>query len=164
MHPDETHAMPPATTDQLAAAFCDRTLPKAEWTHEAHLRVGLWHLLRYSPEEAMNRLRDGIRAYNVASGVANTDQGGYHETITGFYVWQIGRFLAESDRATPIDDLARQLIARYGDRELPLRYYTRELLRSVESRRQWVEPDLRALEGARPCAVSELDDVSESTQ
>lgn len=50
--------------DALAAAFCSRTLPKAEWTHHAHLRVGLWHVLRYSPEEALDRLRAGIRTLN----------------------------------------------------------------------------------------------------
>ena len=68
-------------------------MPKAEWTHEAHLRVGLWHLLRYPEGEALRRLRDGIRRYNTACGVAKTEASGYHETITRFCVRVIGRFL-----------------------------------------------------------------------
>src|SRR4051794_39638968 len=55
--------------DQLSAAFLERSLPKAEWTHAAHLRVGLWHLLRSPPDEALARMRSGIRQYNVACGV-----------------------------------------------------------------------------------------------
>ena len=55
--------------ERLAREFCDCTLPYAEWTHAAHLRVGLWHLLHYSPSESLNRLRSGIREYNAACGV-----------------------------------------------------------------------------------------------
>ena len=34
-------------------ALDDRTLPKADWTHHAHLRAGLWHVLEHGPFEAM---------------------------------------------------------------------------------------------------------------
>jgi hypothetical protein len=133
-------------TDRLAAEFCHCNLPKAEWTHEAHLRVGLWHLLRHSPEEALVRLRGGIRRYNTACGVANTATSGYHESITRFYVWLIARFAAGADRDRPIDDLADELVRDYGDRDLPLRYWSKERLMSPEARLGWVEPDLRPLE------------------
>jgi len=132
-------------TDRLAGEFCAGTLPKGEWTHEAHLRVGLWHLLQFPPEEALEVLRRRICAYNVATGGANTESSGYHETITRFYVWRIDRFLAGVDRSLPIDELARVLIERHGDRELPLRYWSREKLMAREARRDWVEPDLAPL-------------------
>ncbi|GAB4539085.1 MAG: hypothetical protein Tsb0014_29230 [Pleurocapsa sp.] len=103
---------------QLIDAFLSRTLPKSEWTHEAHLKVGLWHLLHYSPDESLIRLRHGIKQYNVACGVANTDSQGYHETITRFYVWLINRFLQQVERSQPIDRLAQELIERYGDKSL----------------------------------------------
>ena len=51
-------------TERTVQAFCACTLPKAEWTHWAHLRVGLWHLLRYDPEETLGLLRTRIRALN----------------------------------------------------------------------------------------------------
>jgi hypothetical protein len=138
--------------DRLADAFRDRTLPKAGWTHDAHLRVGLWHLLRSGPDEAMDRLRDGIQRYNVATGVPNTDTGGYHETITRFYVEVIARFLASADRTRPADELADELVRAWGDKELPLRYWSRERLFSVEARRGWVEPDVQPL-GERPARL-----------
>src|SRR5688572_21330050 len=33
--------------DDLVMRFVERSLPKAEWTHAAHLAVGLWHVRRY---------------------------------------------------------------------------------------------------------------------
>jgi hypothetical protein len=133
-------------TDRLAAAFCDGTLPKSEWTHEAHLRVGLWHLLRHSPAEALDLLRDRIRRYNIATGGTNTETTGYHESITRFYVWVIDRFLQNIDRTRSIDELTTELIHACGDRELPLNYWTKSRLMSSEARLGWVEPDLRPLE------------------
>ena len=129
-------------TDRIAQAFCNCTLPKEEWTHEAHLRVGLWHLLRYSPSEAIGRLRQGIRQYNTACGVANTDTSGYHETITQFYVWAIAHFLEDRDRSQPVDRLAAELLDTCGDKHLPFIYYSKERLMSREARRHWVESDL----------------------
>jgi hypothetical protein len=137
--------MTQSQTDELAAAFCDCTLPKEQWTHEAHLRVGLWHVLRYAPDEALHLLRERISAYNLTCGNSNTDSSGYHETITRFFAWRIRKFVDETDRSRPIDELAVELVALLGDHHAPLEYYSHERLTSVEARRSWVEPDLRPL-------------------
>ena len=42
-----------SSTEELVEKFRSRTLPKQEWTHEAHLKVGIWHLLHYSPDESL---------------------------------------------------------------------------------------------------------------
>ena len=135
-------------TDRIAAAFIARTLPKREWTHEAHLKVGLWHALRHPlapgngvEDPALELLRARIRAYNEATGVPNTDTGGYHETITRFYLLVIRRFIASADPLRPLDELAAELILRHGDRELALRHYTRERLFSTAARAGWLPPD-----------------------
>jgi hypothetical protein len=131
-------------TEQLVTAFRARTLPKADWTHHAHLRVGLWHVLNYPPDTALARLREGITRLNEAHGTPNTFRSGYHETITQFYVWLIAHFVFQADpnRRRSLDDLGTELIARHGDRNLPLRYYSRELLDSPEARELVVMPDL----------------------
>jgi hypothetical protein len=133
-------------TQELVEAFIACTLPKEHWTHQAHLRVGLWHLLRHPDDEALALLRSRIQKYNVSRGGVNTDSAGYHETITRFYVWVIDRFVRSVDRSRSVDELAEELIARWGDKELPLRYYSRSRLFSVLARREWVEPDLVPLE------------------
>ncbi len=135
-----------SNTESIARGLIDRTLPKAEWTHEAHLRAGLWHVLQHGAAAALPLLRERIAAYNESVGTANTDTSGYHETITRFYVVVIDRFLAVHDRGLPLDRLAAQLIAEHGDRRLPLRHYSEGRLFSVVARRSWVEPDLRPID------------------
>ena len=67
---------------RMAEAVFDLSLPKAQWTHAAHFALALW-LLRNKPRGyAEAHLPQIIRAYNEATGVANTDHSGYHETIT----------------------------------------------------------------------------------
>ena len=136
----------PIGTEALVAAFLARTLPKVAWTHVAHLRVGLWHVRRFGEEAALARLRDGIRAYNEAVGTANTDSSGYHETLTVFYVRVIADFLDREPAAASGDEVQEAaLIAARGARALPLEYYSRDRLFSVEARRGWVPPDLKRL-------------------
>jgi hypothetical protein len=131
--------------ERTAEAFAARILPKTEWTHHAHLRVGLWHVLRYGPSQSIDLLRTRIRALNESHGVPNTETGGYHETITRFYVWQIERFLRDADRGRAVDSLAEELIRLYGDKDLAFRYWTKDRLMSSEARAGWIEPDLEAL-------------------
>lgn len=133
-------------TDPVVRGFIARTLPKSQWTHHAHLHVGLWHALEYPDNRALDLLRERIRAYNEASNVANTDRSGYHETLTRFYLHLIRAFVRSVENSRPFGELARELIERHGDRDLPLRHYTRERLFSVAARRSWVEPDLVPLE------------------
>ncbi len=39
----------PLLIEELLLAFHTFTLPKEEWNHHAHLKVGLWYLLHHSP-------------------------------------------------------------------------------------------------------------------
>jgi hypothetical protein len=140
--PDEL----PPDLDPLVRQFLNGTLPKEAWTHHAHLRVGLWHVLALSREEALASLRRGICRLNEIHGTLNTPTGGYHETITRFYVLQIEKFLQSRDRSHSFADLATALIAQLPDSKLPLDYYSRELLYSVTARATWIEPDLQPLD------------------
>jgi len=136
----------PGEVERLVARFEDGTLPHAEWNHRAHLTVALWYAAHHPPAEALDRMRRGILRLNAAHGVPTTPTRGYHETITRFYMWMVGRFLEEEGVAGDWGRLANRLVERHGDRELPLRYYTEARLRSPEARAGWVEPDLGTLE------------------
>ena len=130
----------------ILRGFETRTLPRERWTHAAHLTVALWHLLQFDWPVAVSRVRDGIRRYNEAHGVANTRERGYHETLTIFWMRHVSAFLARDyNEARPLVALANELIA-CSDRDLPLEHYTRELLFSWEARLGWVEPDLKPLD------------------
>lgn len=130
----------------LVRRFDDCTLPREEWTHAAHLTVALWHLLQYDWPEAVARVRLRIQRYNAAHGIRTTPTGGYHETLTLFWMRRVRAFLEEGrNEARSLVALANNL-ADSADRNLPLTYYTRERLFSTEARAAWVEPDLKRLD------------------
>ncbi|MBA2707467.1 MAG: hypothetical protein H0U59_06665 [Gemmatimonadaceae bacterium] len=131
-----------AQVRDLVEAFEDGTLPREEWTHAAHLTVAAWYLLWYGHGQATNRMRTAIRSFNSSHGIEQTPTSGYHETLTLFYMWSVRRCL----RSLPIDgsiaDLMNAVCAELDDRNIPLRYYSRDRLMSVEARNEWVPPDL----------------------
>ena len=130
----------------LVRRFDDCTLPREEWTHAAHLTVALWHLLQFDWPEAVARVRARIKRYNAAHGIRTTPTGGYHETLTLFWLRAVRTFLdAERNEARALVRLANELAAT-ADKGLPLTHYTRERLFSPEARAAWVEPDLRPLD------------------
>ena len=130
----------------LAEMFRAARLPRAQWTHLAHLRVGAWHVHHFGATEALVRLRHGIRALNVANGVANTPTDGYHETITAAYVRLIAEYLAAGDPAPSLEHKVERMRAGpMADRKLLLRFWSQETLMSPAARATWVPPDLAAL-------------------
>ena len=129
----------------LVRRFGDCTLPRSEWTHAAHLTVALWFLLEFDWPEATERVRRGIRRYNAAHGILPTPTGGYHETLTLFWLRKVRAFLeAERNEARALLHLANELTATH-DKALPFSHYTRALLFSPEARAGWVAPDLKPL-------------------
>jgi len=109
--------------------------------------VGLWYASRLPYEEALVAVREGILRLNAAHGVPTTTTRGYHETITRFYVRVLCDYVA-GEEERPMGswpERVARLLSRYGDRDLPLRHYTKGLLMSSEARFGWVEPDLLPL-------------------
>jgi ABC-type polar amino acid transport system ATPase subunit len=132
--------------DELAARFAACTLPRAEWTHAAHLRMGAWQVHRHGPEEALRRLRAGIRRLNESNGVPNTPTGGYHETITAAYVQLIALYLAASPDDRPLEARVEALLGGpLADQRLLLNFWSPERLMSEPARAAWVPPDLAPL-------------------
>lgn len=135
------------TEDEIEALvneFNNCTLSRSEWNHTAHLTVALWYLIRYEEQEAILEIRDRIKRYNTAMGIKTTQDSGYHETMTLFWVWMVRRYLSLNSKQDSILLLANSLIDTY-DKYLPLEYYSRDLLMSWEARINWVEPDLKPL-------------------
>ena len=131
---------------RLGERFLARALPKAEWTHEAHLATTTWLLLRRPYIDVDEDLPDLIRRYNESVGGVNSDSEGYHETITRVFLAGIRLFLSEADLSEPLHELVNELLlSPMGRRDWPLRFYSRDRLLSVEARRNFVPPDLAAL-------------------
>ena len=131
---------------RIGEGLLARTLPRADWTHEAHL-AATTYLLTHRPDIDLDRqLPDIIRRYNESVGGVNDDTQGYHETITRLFLHGVRLFLAEADREAPLVELVNELLlSPMGRRDWPLRFYSAERLFSVEARRHFVPPDLAAL-------------------
>jgi hypothetical protein len=122
-----------------------RTLPRAEWTHEAHLAATTYLLLKRPDVDLDRELPGIIRRYNESVGGVNSDSEGYHETITRAFLHGVRLFLAEADTGEPMHDLVNELLlSPMGRRDWPLRFYSPGRLFSVEARRDFVAPDLAA--------------------
>ena len=123
--------------EQFARAFERGEIAPAEFDHRAHVRVA-WVYLREGPsfDAALERMRDAIQAFAAA---ANASQK-YHETIT--ILWM--RLLADAADRVPQPCEFVDLVDRcpeLADKDLPLKYYSRERLFSDQARGEWVPPD-----------------------
>ena len=133
--------------DDFAARFAACRIPKAEWTHLAHLAIGMWHVHKHGADEALTRLRNGIRRLNDSHGTLNTETSGYHETVTRAYVQLLSQFLDGCPSAMPLAERVSLLIASpLADKAALLRFYSRERLMSPEARANWLEPDIMPLQ------------------
>jgi hypothetical protein len=133
-----------AALEDLVARFRAATLPKAEWTHAAHLAVGAWHVARRGPEGALEVLRGAIRRLNESHGTLNSDTSGYHETVTYAYTVLIAGFLAATPGSLP-EQVRALLASPLAERDVLLRFYSRDRLMGVAARRGRVGPDRREL-------------------
>jgi hypothetical protein len=121
-------------------------LPKAAWTHAAHVAAGAAYVVRYGPE-AFGRMKNGILAFNEAVGTANTETSGYHETLTRMWIDVLREAV---DGASDPWRAACHAVALYGHRSgLYREYYSFDVVASAEARRTWVAPDLPGPEGVK---------------
>jgi len=151
--------------DRLVTNFCSTTLPKADWTHAAHLTIGMWHAHRYGPDEALSRLRVGIRRLNDRHGTINSTISGYHETITRAYVQLLSQFLKGCPQELPfLDRLSCLLGSQLADKTALVHFYSGEVLASASARAEWLEPDLAPLNAEAVLGMSVGDYVIQAVR
>src|SRR5262245_44330518 len=137
------------------AAFEAAAIPPERWTHRDHVRVGFLYLRELPFDEALIRLRSGIRALNRANGVQDSPTSGYHETLT--VAW--ARVIAAAVAHGPAQDFAgfAQRHPELLKKELLRSYYSRERMRTPEAKATFVEPDIAPLPVIGPGGGSVLE-------
>jgi hypothetical protein len=146
-------------TENEIAAFIDRfesgTLSRAEWNHAAHLTIALWYARQTTDDEGLGIVRQRIQACNTAVGIPNTENAGYHETLTRLF-WRGVCAYQKLFEAEPLAlSLERLLASPLADRKWGLAFYTRDRLYSKAARLDWLEPDL-----VPPARLAEAIDTS----
>jgi hypothetical protein len=128
---------------RIGEGLLDCTLERSDWTHEAHLAACAWLILTRPDIVPERDLPAIIRRFNESVGGVNDETQGYHETITQVSIRAVRAFLARTAPDLPLTEKVNALLrADEGRRDWPLRFYSGELLFSVEARRAWVKPDL----------------------
>lgn len=133
-----------SSDDEFMSAFAACTIPHAEWTHRAHLRMAYCMLRRHSYEEALVCVREGIQKLNASHQTPELIDRGYHETVTVAWL----RILAASIRQRGALESAEAFFAEQAhltQRTLLRLFYSRERMMTWEAKKNFVEPDLLPL-------------------
>jgi hypothetical protein len=86
-----------AEIERIGEGLLARSLPRDDWTHEAHLAATTYLLIRRRDINIDTELPDIIRRYNESVGGVNSDTEGYHETITRVFLHGV-----RTSRCTPV--------------------------------------------------------------
>ena len=130
-----------AALERFIAAWKLGTLPKRFWTHAAHVGVAAYFAFEENHERTFAILREGIRHYNTCVGTANTEDSGYHETLTGFWAAEVGKLVRSGNFASRLDAV-RAAVAAFGEDKYRFRlFYSFDVVGSRRARREWIEPD-----------------------
>lgn len=126
---------------RFADAWKAGRLPKAEWTHAAHVAMAAYFAFDHAADATFAIMKAGILHHNTSVGTPNTEDNGYHETLTRFWAGEIGAFV-RSGRFPLRLEAVRAAVAEFGgDRERFRRFYSFDVVRDRRARREWLAPD-----------------------
>ncbi len=125
--------------------FSNRTLEISKWTHEAHILVALWHNWHYEFDIAFEMVKGEIILYNESVGTPNTDESGYHETLTKFWMMYTKNILSEKHYSSLKEAYSYFNTEVNFNKEIPLQYYTKDVLFSVKARKEWINGNLKEI-------------------
>jgi flavin reductase (DIM6/NTAB) family NADH-FMN oxidoreductase RutF len=117
------------------------TLDQSRWNHAAHVTIMSYYGFDHNSETAYQLMKEGILHYNLCVGIANTEDSGYHETLTRFWNEILGSFLRSHSFASRLAAV-REAVKAFGhDREYYRLYYSFDIKRDRRARQEWVAPD-----------------------
>jgi hypothetical protein len=104
-----------AEIERLVHDFEALCLPRANWTHRAHLAVGVHYVRHRGLDGALQQMRERIQAYNLACG----DSDGYSEVITATYLQTIAVDISRDGLAVTMAEQVARLEKRCPWRGTP---------------------------------------------
>ena len=123
------------------------TLPFDQWTHRAHVKVAYLYIRLHGLEDAITRLRAGIRAYNAKNNVPDSSTSGYNETTTCAFSHLIAAMISAYSGTFPVAaadefcDAHPQLMSRHILRL----FYSPGQRMHPDAQQKFIEPDLAPL-------------------
>jgi hypothetical protein len=140
MVPDAPFLDSASSLENLVRQWLKCSLPGPEFTHAAHLAVCAWLSFDFQGEALVQKMKRHLIRFNKKVGTPNTEDRGYHETLTRFWCARVEEAVAGSVIRL---GAARAAVGMYGDDRLAFdRYYSFDVLKSREARKCWIEPDV----------------------
>jgi hypothetical protein len=128
------------TAETLVARLESLDLQNVHFRHREHLEAAFFYIRRDGIDEGARAMLRAIAALAVHEGRADK----FHATMTVCWIRIVAAAMAEETDCRT----AAELISRHPallDKELPLRFYSRDLLFSAEARRRALDPDIAPL-------------------
>jgi hypothetical protein len=126
---------------KIVRGFEDGTIARADWGHAEHVTVAFYYAFHHDFDTALANMRGGIFNLLNAFKVDLTKEMPYHETLTVFWMRMIFD-LIETRNEKSFVETANKVLEACGDKDLPLKFYSREFLFSDVARKNFVEGDL----------------------
>jgi hypothetical protein len=132
---------------QFLRSFEARTLPFEQWTHRAHVKVAFLYLRSLPFNEAIERVRAGIKAYNARNNVPEGPTSGYNETTTVAFLHLVAAVMSAYGPVMPTPDADAfcdthpQLLSRHALRF----FYSPQRRMDPRAKLEFLEPDLAPL-------------------
>ena len=118
------------------------------WDHRAHVKVAYLILQEcHSLEEALERMRNGVKAYNAANDVPEGPLSGYNETTTHAFLHIMQATIEAYGELFPVasaDEFCDTHPQIMTSKLLRL-YYSPERCQHPDAKTRFVEPDLAPL-------------------
>jgi hypothetical protein len=133
-----------ASLQRFVEAWKSGKLPKPEWTHAAHVAMAAYFAFDHAADATFAIMKAGILHHNTSVGTPNTEDNGYHETLTRFWSSEIGEFV-RSGRFPSRLEAVRAAVSTFGEDRGRFRlFYSFDVVQDRRARREWVAPDREA--------------------
>jgi hypothetical protein len=138
--------------DEFLRQFQDCSLPFDCWTHRAHVKVAFLYLRDHQFDEALAKMRAGIKSYNAAHDVPETETRGYNETITCAMMQLVAATIAayRDTFPTPTADAFCDTHSQLLNKHVLRLFYSPGRRMHPEAKSRFIEPDLTRLPTMRP--------------
>ena len=134
--------------EDFLAAFEACRWPLEQWHHREHIKIAYLYLCRYGFDLATERIRERIKAHNLAHCVPELPTSGYHETMTQAWLRLVHLTLCEYGRCESADIFYDQN-PQLSEKKVLRLFYSRDLFMSPRAKVEFVEPDLAPLPQTR---------------
>ena len=125
----------------LIESFESCRLKPEEFTHQAHLTVGLWYLIKMPLPQAISAFRSSLHQF-----ASHYNLKGYNETITVFWMRLLDHHLRSKGSEKPLSEQVNEVLNECSNSKIIYKHYSKDYLSSDMSKLNWQEPDLMPLE------------------